>query len=61
MGYGAECSLELFFTPAYVMYATNDEKDICPVRQEGNRIYFKTEPYSYTTLKIYGDFQIRDF
>ncbi len=55
-GKETDCCVELFFSPTKANYATNDENDLNSVEIKDNRVRFKSRPYSYTTIKIYGDF-----
>lgn len=59
-GLNNECEVSLFFEPTEAYYASNDELNREKIKVSGNRIRFKTSPYSYTTLKIYGDFVIKE-
>ena len=54
------CRLELFFTPSKAAYVSGDERELSPAAVEGNAVCFTAGAHSYTTLKIYGDFHIRE-
>ena len=55
-GQKTDGEITLFFTPAKVVCAANDETDIQPIQTNGNRVTFSVQPYSCVTLKVYGDF-----
>ncbi len=55
-GKETDCTLELFFKPTKVTYATNNERDLSQIPTNQNTIHFKVKPYSYTTIKVYGTF-----
>ena len=58
-GKETECDLELFFAPQKAMYTSNDENETeKTIELNGNTIHFSAQPYSYTTIKVYGDFNI---
>ncbi len=59
-GKATECDIELFFNPVRVVYIANDESELEEIALDGNRVHFKSQPYSYTALKIYGDFNISE-
>lgn len=59
-GKSAECRLSLFFAPTKAVYASTVERDGKALQCEGNTVTFRSDPYSYTTLKIYGSFKIKD-
>jgi hypothetical protein len=59
-GRAATCCLSLFFSPTKAMYTTNDERDLSPAEWDGSTVRFQVGPYSCTTLKLYGDFRIRE-
>ena len=50
--------MEIFFKPSKVVYITNDEAELDKLPTDGNKISFKCKPYSYTAIKIYGNFNI---
>ena len=56
-GTAVECGVQLFFKPSKATYATNNETDIENItRIDGETVYFNSRPYSYTTIKVYGNF-----
>ena len=57
-GEKTEAKMELFFEPSKIAYITNDERDISEIPTSGKEITFTAARYSYTSLKIYGDFKI---
>ena len=57
-GKETECDLEIFFKPSKITYITNDEIELEEIPVNGNKISFKCKPYSYTAIKIFGDFNI---
>lgn len=57
-GQRTDGEITLFFTPSKVMYATNNENDIQSAETNQNTVRFSIRPYSYVTLKIYGDFYL---
>ncbi len=59
-GKETECGLELFFNPTKAVYARNDEIDLEEITGlKDNIIHFNAQPYSYTTIKVYGSFDIQ--
>ena len=59
-GEATECNLELFFKPSRAVYVTNDERELEETDFDGNTVRFKCQPYFYTALKVYGDFDIAE-
>ena len=59
-GKATECKLELFFKPKKALYITNDERELEQATVQDNVVRFVSHPYSYTALKVYGDFNISD-
>ena len=58
-GKETECALELFFNPKKAVYSSTDEIELEEITEiEHNIIHFSAQPYSYTTIKVYGDFGI---
>lgn len=58
-GKEAECKLSLFFSPQKAEYASNDEIGFEKITLlKDNTVSFNAQPYSYTTIKVYGDFEI---
>ena len=57
-GEETECKVQLFFEPSKAAYVTNDEEELCQILANGNTVPFNCKPYSYTTIKIFGDFSI---
>lgn len=58
-GKETEYMLELFFNPKKAVYSSNDEIEIEKINKiKDNVIHFSAQPYSYTTIKVYGDFDI---
>ena len=56
-GKTTKCSVDLFFKPKKVAYTTCHEEEIKNITEiEENRVNIDIKPYSYTTIKIYGDF-----
>ena len=54
-----ECTLELFFNAKKAVYSSNDEAELEEITNiKDNIIHFIAQPYSYTTIKVYGDFDI---
>ncbi len=54
-----ECTLELFFNIKKAVYSSNDEAELEEITNiKDNIIHFIAQPYSYTTIKVYGDFDI---
>ena len=54
-----ECTLELFFNTKKAVYSSNDEAELEEITNiKDNIIHFIAQPYSYTTIKVYGDFDI---
>ncbi len=59
-GRATECELELPFKPIKAVYATNDERTLNDTAVNDCRVQFKCSPYSYVTIKVFGDFIIED-
>ena len=57
-GKETDCDLDVFFKPSKITYITNDEKELGKIPINGNKISFKCKPYSYTAVKVFGDFNI---
>ena len=57
-GKETSCNMELFFNPSKVVYATNDERELDEILTSGNAVSFKCKPYSYTAIKVFGNFSI---
>ena len=57
-GKETECSLEIFFKPTEIFFVTNDERELEKIAFDSDTIKFKCKAYSYTTIKIYGEFHI---
>ena len=57
-GKESRADIKLFFVPDKVVYCSNDERDVRSADTTGNVIHVKAFPYSYTTLKIYGKFEL---
>ena len=57
-GEATECSLELFFNPTRAVYITNDERELGEISLKENAVSFECKPYSYTAIKLFGDFDI---
>jgi hypothetical protein len=58
-GRETECKLDIFFKPSKITYVTNDERELEEITSN-DKISFTSKPYSYTTLKIFGDFNIKE-
>lgn len=59
-GQADECQLELFFEPKKAVYITNDERELEKLSVSGKTVCFKAQPYSYTAIKVFGDFSIEE-
>lgn len=59
-GKDTECDMELFFKPTNAVYATNDERELEKIRVNENRVSFTCQAYSYVTLKLFGNFDIKE-
>ena len=57
-GKAIECNLELFFNPTRAVYITNDERELGEISTDGNTLTLKCKPYSYTAIKVFGNFSI---
>ncbi len=57
-GKETECNLNIFFKPSKAVYTTNDERELEEISTDGSEIKFKCMPYSYTTIKVFGNFNI---
>ena len=58
-GKETECTLRLFFSPTGASYADNAENTLAEIEDiKGDTLRFTIKPYSYATLKIYGNFNI---
>ena len=55
-GKATDFDLELFFKPTKVVYVTNDERELDKIITDGSTVHLKSLPYSYTAVKIYGEF-----
>ena len=59
-GREVDCGLELFFTPSKAVYVANDERELEEIPLKASNVSFTCKPYSYTAIKIFGDFSIGD-
>ena len=59
-GKATNCKLDLFFIPSRIAYTTNDERELEEIPLNKNTVCFECKPYSYTVVKIFGDFSIGD-
>ncbi|MBQ8146707.1 MAG: hypothetical protein IJ039_07970 [Clostridia bacterium] len=59
-GKDTECDMELFFKPTNAVYATNDERELEKIKVNENRVSFTCQAYSYVTLKLFGNFDIKE-
>ena len=59
-GEATECNMELFFNPSKAVYITNDERELERIVAKGSQVSFMCKPYSYTAIKIFGDFSIKN-
>ena len=58
-GKNTECCVNLYFKPTKAVYATNNEIDGEEITDTNEKtVCFKSKPYSYTTIKVYGDFNV---
>ena len=57
-GKKTSAKVELFFKPEKAKYASNSEYDIKPTQMCDEDIVFNIEPFSYQTIKVYGNFTI---
>ena len=57
-GKSTECKLDIFFKPSKITYVSNDERELEKINASGSKVSFNCKPYSYTTIKIFGDFEI---
>ena len=57
-GKAADCKMDIFFKPTKAVLVTNDERELEEVSIDSNTVSFTCKPYSYTAVKIFGDFNI---
>ena len=57
-GKEVECDAELSFNPIRAVYVTNDERELEEIFVNGNTASFKCMPYSYSAIKVFGDFKV---
>ena len=57
-GHEGKCCLELCFKPTKATYVTNGEEELEVLPLSGKTVTFSYKPYSYTTIKIFGNFEI---
>ncbi len=57
-GKATECQMDMFFKPNKIVYTTNDERELEKIALNGNTVTFSCKPYSYVTIKVFGDFSI---
>ena len=54
----SQCNMELPFKPIKAVYVTNDERELEEITLNENKLTFNCEPYSYTAIKVFGEFKI---
>lgn len=60
-GKRTKCCVGLFFEPRKAVYTSNNECELEEISEiQGNKVKIELEPYSYTTVKMYGDFNLMD-
>ena len=57
-GKAVDCKADIFFKPTKAVSVTNDEIELDELLIEGSTVSFTSKPYSYTAIKIFGDFNI---
>ena len=57
-GKETKAKINIFFEPEKVVYINGTEGDLDQIKPNGKEITFTARPYSYTAIKIYGDFKI---